>query len=218
MKWRKTGDARWLSHLDIARAWQRAFIRAEVPVKYSEGFSPHQKVAFSPALPVGTAGHGEYMDVRLENEIDIKGIADDINGRSPDGLRIVAAATLADGVPSLNSAVSVADYEVLIGPLSEKSVLLARSSLTDCLTDLIGTAKKVDERAVALSLGELFTDEGGVRFKLRVPIQIRPRTFLEAISELCGTEVKTRSIDRVALWVLVNGKLADPLEVGAAKS
>ena len=46
MRFSKTGRAIWLSHLDLMRTMQRAFLRAEYPLKYSEGFNPHARFPF----------------------------------------------------------------------------------------------------------------------------------------------------------------------------
>jgi radical SAM-linked protein len=61
----KTGRLRHLSHLEVVRSLERAVRRAGLPYAVTQGFSPHMKAAFGPALPVGTAGENEYLDVWL---------------------------------------------------------------------------------------------------------------------------------------------------------
>ena len=59
------GRLAYLSHLETIRSVERIIRRAELPFAITEGFSPHMKIAFGPALPVGAGSAGEYVDVRL---------------------------------------------------------------------------------------------------------------------------------------------------------
>ena len=61
----KVGKVRFTSHRDVARLWERALRRAELPVALTEGFSPRPKVHFGLALPTGYESDGEYLDVDL---------------------------------------------------------------------------------------------------------------------------------------------------------
>lgn len=60
LQFQKTGGARLISHLDMARLFIRAFRRAKLPLKFSEGFHAHPKVRFSPPLSVGVESLSEY--------------------------------------------------------------------------------------------------------------------------------------------------------------
>jgi len=84
----KTGDLRYLSHLEMSSALLRGLRRANVPLLYSEGFHPAPKVAFGPALSVGTAGKKEYFDMEVFPPFDIRARLDLINGQLPEGIRI----------------------------------------------------------------------------------------------------------------------------------
>lgn len=59
------GRLAWLSHLETVEAMRRIVRRAQLPYAVSEGFNPHMKATFGPALPVGASGEGEYFDVIL---------------------------------------------------------------------------------------------------------------------------------------------------------
>ena len=61
----KQGRLALLSHLEIARALERAVRRAQLPFAVSQGFSPHMKIAFGAALPVGVGGTHEMVDLQL---------------------------------------------------------------------------------------------------------------------------------------------------------
>ena len=61
----KQGRLALLSHLEIARALERAVRRADLPFAVSQGFSPHMKIAFGSALPVGVGSTCEIFDLQM---------------------------------------------------------------------------------------------------------------------------------------------------------
>ena len=65
VRFTKLGKVRWTSHRDVARMWERALRRAELPVAYTEGFTPRPKVSFGLALPTGHESVAEYLDLEL---------------------------------------------------------------------------------------------------------------------------------------------------------
>lgn len=66
----KTGPLVFISHLDLAHTFVRAFNRASLPLRYSEGFNPHPKLVFALPLSVGMAGENEMCDVGLKVDMD----------------------------------------------------------------------------------------------------------------------------------------------------
>ncbi|MCJ2542687.1 TIGR03960 family B12-binding radical SAM protein [Thermostichus vulcanus] len=61
----KTGDLRWLGHLDLMRLWERACRRAGLPLAFSGGYHPMPRLSNANALPIGQVGSGEILDVEL---------------------------------------------------------------------------------------------------------------------------------------------------------
>lgn len=70
MTYEKRGLLRYLAHLDIARAFDRAVRRARIPVQYSEGFAPRAQLSFPPPLPVGAEGTAELCAVELAEPVE----------------------------------------------------------------------------------------------------------------------------------------------------
>lgn len=66
----KQGRAAMLSHLEVARALERVIRRAQLPYAVTNGFSPHMRVSFGSALPVGVGSVREYLDVWLTERVD----------------------------------------------------------------------------------------------------------------------------------------------------
>lgn len=66
----KTGNLRFLSHLELTRALERMVRRAGLPFAKSQGFSPHMKLTFGLALPVGVGSFDEIFDVELTSYVN----------------------------------------------------------------------------------------------------------------------------------------------------
>lgn len=193
LRFTKGEAVRWLSHLDLSRAWSRVFVRSELPLQYSAGFSPHPKIAFGPALPLGVGGSAEYMDVSLTEELNVESVVASLNRATPRGLKVLAGTALPQGVKvkSLAAVVTTADYRFTVP--HEWWV-----RLDEALTEVEITDKNVSDHAVSVTV--------------RAPIRFKP---LAAISEpQADIRVPWRGarVDRLGLWVNVNGRLFDPIE------
>lgn len=76
IKFSKRGSLIFVSHLDFAHSFTRALKRAELPIKYSEGFSPHPKQVFALPLSVGMVGENELCDITLTEDFTHKEVKD----------------------------------------------------------------------------------------------------------------------------------------------
>lgn len=90
-KFTKKEDLIYISHLDLMRLFQRAFRRAEIPVKYSEGFNPHPQFSLATALALGVSSDGEYMDVELDSNMEPEEFKQRLNMILPNGIKILKA-------------------------------------------------------------------------------------------------------------------------------
>lgn len=115
LKLAKTGPARFMSHLDFMRAVERAVRRAGLPVALTQGFHPHPRMSFSPALPVGVESECELVDVELREGLDAGEAAGRMRAALPPGLRLMACAVVPHGGPSLSSMIRAASYDVDFG-------------------------------------------------------------------------------------------------------
>lgn len=84
----KTGRAVYISHLDLMRTMQRAFLRGEIPLKYSEGFNPHAQIAFALPLSVGTSSICELMDFSLREYMAPETVLYRLNRSLPEGIEV----------------------------------------------------------------------------------------------------------------------------------
>ena len=86
---RKEGRAQYISHLDLMHTMQRAFIRAGVRIRHTEGFNPHPYMSFLLPLPVGCESVCELMDFDLEDGVDPVDVPQRLNDAAPEGITAV---------------------------------------------------------------------------------------------------------------------------------
>jgi len=112
VQFEKTGKMRHLSHLEVARAFDRAVRRAYIPVAYTEGYHPRAKISFAPPLPVGAEGHGELCEIDLAREKSPGDLGKGLSQQLPAGLNLVSAQVLARGRRSPFADLSRAEYNI----------------------------------------------------------------------------------------------------------
>ncbi|MDX2598662.1 TIGR03936 family radical SAM-associated protein [Streptomyces caniscabiei] len=91
LRYTKRGRLRFTSHRDFQRAFERALRRAEVPMAYSAGFTPHPKVSYANAAPTGTGSEAEYLEIALTAARDPEKLRILLDESLPTGLDIVDA-------------------------------------------------------------------------------------------------------------------------------
>ena len=88
----KTGNAIYISHLDLMRLFQRAFKRAGLNLKHTQGFSPRAMVSIALPLSVGVESHCEVLDYELVDQaLSFEEIRDRLNATMPAGIRVLEA-------------------------------------------------------------------------------------------------------------------------------
>jgi len=122
----KLGQLSLISHSELMNLFFRAFSRAGLPVRFSEGFNPHPKVSFGPALSVGVESEAEVLDMELDYAIDLSSVVKALNNALPDGVRILEARVLPEGAPPAGVGVRCHTYHAV-----------APAGLRDMLTSLV---------------------------------------------------------------------------------
>ena len=91
LRFKKTGRAIYISHLDLMKTMQRAFSRAEYELKYSEGFNPRPQISIALPLSVGMGSVCEVMDFRLRHDADLAELPARLTAALPEGIEIIEA-------------------------------------------------------------------------------------------------------------------------------
>jgi radical SAM-linked protein len=92
----KGESVRWLGHLDILRTFERAIRRAGLPIAFSQGFNPRERLAFASALSTGVTGAAERATLELTEPQQTDQIVAQLNAALPPGLRITQCEPLTD--------------------------------------------------------------------------------------------------------------------------
>jgi radical SAM-linked protein len=110
LRFTKTGPVALLGHLDLIRELPRVIRRAGVRTAYTRGFHPKPDMTFSPALSLGVASLGEYLDVRLSGAPDPAELVARLNRAAPEGLAFDSAALLGPSDPRVTAIIDGAEY------------------------------------------------------------------------------------------------------------
>lgn len=167
VRFSKLGKVRFTSHRDVARMWERALRRAEVPVARSQGFSPRPRLHFGLALSTGHESLAEYLDVDVVEgaPVDVATLPDLLTPALPRGLTAIASGIVAPGTPSLQHAVTSSRWEIEVQGL-DRPALEARIEDLLAAPELVMTRQRKgkdvtdDVRAHLLHLQATTSDAG----------------------------------------------------------
>jgi radical SAM-linked protein len=110
----KSESVRWLGHLDILRTFERAIRRAGLPVAFSTGFNPRERIAFASALSTGVTAGAEPAVLELTDPVDPVFLREGLNGTLPPGIRISDCQEIPETKSrDLLNSYDRADYEVV---------------------------------------------------------------------------------------------------------
>lgn len=189
------GDLRFVSHLDLVSIIERTCRRADLPLKFSQGFNPHPKIAFAYPLSVGVSSNYELMDIDLEEMIEIPLLIKLLNDKLPPGLRILNA-KVTDSKDSLMSLVRFAEYELSF-TLSEPITQEAFQKALDAelwLHQKINKKKKYIEQNIRPMIIALALTTEGNRHTLKMKIHhssetsVKPETVYKTLLKKLGIE------------------------------
>ena len=125
-------EIKFISHLDIMRLWQRALHRAGIPLAYTEGFNPHPRISLAAPLAVGITSQAELMDTFCTKWVSPHFFTDAVGQQLPPGIEILQVYSVAPTMPSLQSQVGYAEYEVKLE--TEKDKASVESALASLLS------------------------------------------------------------------------------------
>lgn len=108
----KHGVMKYIGHLDVMRYFQKAMRRARIPIKYSEGYHPHQIMSFAEPLGLGVTSDGEYMDIELKEPILSQEAIQRFNDTMVDGMVIYSFKELPDKTKNAMASVRAASYRL----------------------------------------------------------------------------------------------------------
>ena len=224
LRFAKEGKVRFVSHRDVARAFERSLRIAGLPVAFTAGFAPRPKVSFGLALGVGHESRAEYLDLELQEPVEAPTLPERLSEGLPPGLSVTGAAPLAPRATALQESVTAVSYELRLADVAPAAVAAAGQAAADAGTLTVATTRKgrpvvVD---IAPSLRRLDVDAtGGVTVELSTrPRAARPGELLTALRTFAGTEAGEGEdrVLRTHQWIERDGARLEPLAADPAPS
>jgi len=190
MVFRKTGDLRFLGHLEMARVSERACRRAAIPVAFSGGYSPKPRITFALSLPAGAEAWGEWMDLELSETVSAVEILERMNRHLPEGLSILRAWKVPVEGGGLDCRVRYMTYKATfsaaIEGLGKLVQNLAERDSIPFLRLRKGKEKEVDLKRYLLSITS--EAERSVTFRLALKAEDGSARPMEVLQALFGLE------------------------------
>ncbi len=130
IRYAKRGQLRFTSHRDFARAFERALRRAEVPIAYSAGFTPHPKVSYVGASPTGVASEAEYLEIGLARRLEPEHLRAALDASLPTGLDLLEVVEA--GAGSLPDRIDASCWEIAVPGVPQATLAAAVARFLAC--------------------------------------------------------------------------------------
>jgi radical SAM-linked protein len=187
----KKAQVKFISHLDLALAWERALRRARMPLAYSQGFNPRPKIQLASGLPVGTISRAEVMDIIVTRPVDPAEAFEQINQALPAGLQLLSIEEVPLKAPTLQNLLRQAEYQVTVetGLPAEELVERIKKLLAAGEIRLTRQRKQqkeeIDLRGWVYDLQLVRVEDGQAVFRMLLAAgqhgNLRPQLVLEAL-------------------------------------
>jgi radical SAM-linked protein len=175
---RKEGMTRYISHLDLARALERALNRARLPVAYSQGFNRRPRMQLAAALPLGFSSEHELVDVWLKEETDPQEAKRRLVAKMAPGIEIFSVRQVPLSDPALQNATSEAIYRATLLDAHDEADIKARVlavMAADSLVRQIKRGRKVktyDLRPLIIELA--VSGQSGPKMAIDMRLHLKP--------------------------------------------
>lgn len=124
IKYTKTGNLRYIGHLDVMRFFQKAIRRAKLDVSYSKGFSPHQLISFAAPMPLGMTSEGEYFDGEFDSVTTSEDMKNRLNATMPEEIQVKDIIMLEDSAKPSMAIVTASDYYIYLNDEAENKAAI----------------------------------------------------------------------------------------------
>lgn len=192
IKFRKYGVMKFIGHLDVMRFFQKAMRRADIPIAFTSGYSPHMIMSFAQPLGIGLTSEAEYMDVELTKPVPSAKAVEQLNLVMVEGIDIVSFLEIPEDKKSSGmTIVAAADYLVSPkeGGFPEK--------LTRACTDFMDmeeivvwkkTKRSEKETDIKPMIYDFRMENGGIYLKLAAGSSqnLKPDLVMQALFDMAG--------------------------------
>jgi radical SAM-linked protein len=223
-KFSRSEQLKYIAHLDILRVFERALKRSKLPLAYTQGFNPRQKLVFGLPMSIGLTSEAEYADIEFEQDVAPEDFIRSMNSSLPEGIRILEAVEQNINDNIMNQ-ITAAKYEIGLETRedisqNEMDNILHRLLSRDEIFVLKKTKKgmrpvnirpwiyslSIRKKEMNSFLMEAFLSAGAEN-------NLRADLLMQAFNQETGLEAKTLAMHRKALYASSFNKWQDPFEV-----
>jgi radical SAM-linked protein len=201
------GEAlKYISHLDLARTWERAFRRAGLPVAYSQGFNPRPRFQMASALPVGVTGRSELLDLWLVESLSSEEAVSRLRPVLPGGLEVLCAEEVELRVPALQAQMRAADYRATIDTTEAAEAIETRIQALLAAPAIPrrrmqkGSWQTYDLRPLVQSASVEGGDGGTIQLSMRLEASPQGAGRPEEVLDALGLALSRHSVERTRLY------------------
>ena len=190
LRFKKTGRAVYISHLDLMHTLQRSFSRAGYELKYSEGFNPHPQISIALPLSVGAASYCEILDFKLKADADLEKMPAALTAAMPEGIEAIEAYEPARKASEIKwlSIEGIMEYDER--DISEMRDALERFYSAEEIVITKKTKRGMGETDIKPAIRELAFEPAndGVKVKAVISAQeptLNPELLVDALRQKC---------------------------------
>ncbi|MGI6085509.1 MAG: TIGR03936 family radical SAM-associated protein [Acetivibrionales bacterium] len=223
-KFSRGQELKYIAHLDILRVFERGIKRAGIPVAFTQGFNPRQKLVFGLPMSIGLTGESEYADIELSEDMEPEEFITQINRGLPEGLRVEAAVPQNTRDNIMNQ-ITAARYEIVFEAKEPKNHFEIDNLLHELLSGeeilVIKKSKKgprkINIRPLIYSLSAEKIDAD--KFRLYAFLSagaennLRADLLMKAFSQETKLDIEIVSMHRKALYASSYNEWKNPFEV-----
>jgi len=223
VRYAKRGRLRFSSHRDFSRAFERAIVRARIPMAYSSGFNPHPRISYAGAAPTGSSSVAEYLEIALAQESDPGEVARILDEALPAGFDVLevvvsAGGSLADRLEASRWRLTLPGATTDAAEAAVQHFLATDEILVERMTKK--GLRQFDCRAAVVSLTSRPAPETGAECAILDLVlrhgtpSVRPDDVLAGLREIAGLEAGTAPLhERLAQGPIdpQTGTMGDPL-------
>jgi radical SAM family uncharacterized protein/radical SAM-linked protein len=238
----KLKEAKYISSLDLTRTMSRAFLRAGIRLKYSQGFHPVPAISFGPALSVGIESDEEYLDFQVYEKITKEDFLARVNSSLPEGLQFTDLVEISPRAESLFKMINLAIYSIKLDADVVRPTIntYGKEKGLDALSDaevqeyMVAEFKRRDKVIVVreregkkkeIDILPLIKDiklahsDASTRVVLTLSMDngssVKPEEILKEVFGIAGIHFPTR---REKLLCHYNGKVLSPIDFSQAQN
>jgi len=200
LKFARTGDMRFVSHLEQIEVFRRSLRRSGLPLAYTTGFHPQPRMSFGPAVSVGHESGCEFVEAEFLSRVRLEEASKAIGGSLPPGYSLVSAKQVPVFFPSIDSLCNVAEYETELNVTEEQiREFLGRKEI---LVEKIkkGQTNIIDVKPLILKL-EINGGKVVLRLRFGPKKTVKPEMVLQKLCGFSDTEAKLLKISRTNLFM-----------------